>query len=233
LITYTDDFELIVIDNGSDKEIIDYLKSIKRFKEFRVIFNKKNMGSPYAWDQGIKIAKYDYIAIVDNDVVFSPNWLVYLKECFENKYDCGVSSPTTCFCGGSRCDKEIQNKRFEMIQQDINDYASTLSHGYIDCHIFGFCFLTHRKVIDKIGVFDYKRYGLGVFEERDFFWRAKKSGFRTYMVTHAYIHHYGHTTFKEGNVGISADDLYNINIKKFDDRVNHDKNLFIENDVKV
>ena len=228
---YTDNYELIIIDNGSRKETIDYLRGLKKFKELKVVFNKENKGSPYAWDQGIKIAKYDYIGIIDNDTVFTPDWLVYLQKCFDLKQDCGVSSPTTCFCGGSRCDKEIQNKRFEMTQDDINDYAKTLEEKYIDCHIFGFAFLTHKKVIDKSGVFDWKRYGVGTFEERDFFWRAKKMGFRTYWATKSYVYHYGHMTFKSENMDV--DKVHDKNKLIFCDRVDNDPNLFIENDVTV
>ncbi len=225
------DYELIIVDNGSKEETIFYLKLLDKIGETRVIFNKKNMGSPYAWNQGIKIAKYDYIAIVDNDTMFTPNWLVYLQDCFKKNPDCGVASPTTCFCGGKRCDREIQEKRFEMTQKDMNDYAKTLKKGYIDCHLFGFCFLTHKKVIDKIGVFDWKRYGIGTYEERDFFWRAQKVGFKTYWTTHSYVHHYGHMTFKSENIDV--DKVHDKNRVIFDKRKKNDKNLFIENDVEV
>jgi len=231
LFAYTENYELIIVDNGSKQDTINYLENLKKIKKLKIIYNKENKGSAYAWDQGIKIAKYDYIGIIDNDVVFTPNWLSYLQQCFRDHPDCGASSPTTCFCGGKRCDKEIQNKRFEMTQEDINNYAKSLKFGYIDCHIFGFAFLTHKKVIDKIGVFDWRRYGVGTYEERDYFWRAKKVGFKTYWVTHAYIHHYGHTTFINDKLDI--DKIHEKNRLIFDDRKANDPNLFIPNDVKV
>ena len=229
LAEYTDDFELIIVDNGSNKETVFYLNLINGIGETRVIFNKKNMGSPYAWNQGIKIAKHDYIAIVDNDTMFTPNWLVYLQDCFKENPNCAVASPTTCFCGGNRCDKTVKKNRFIMTQKDMNDYAKTLEVGFISCHIFGFCFLTHKKVIDKIGVFDWKRYGIGTWEERDFFWRAKQVGFRTYWTTHSYVHHYGHTTFI--NEKIDVNKIHDKNRLIFDERKKNDPNLYIENDV--
>jgi len=228
---YTSDFELVVIDNGSKKETIDYLNELRRYRNVSILFNKTNMGSPYGWNQGIKLAKYDYIMIIDNDTIVSPDWLVYLQNCFRDRYDCGVSSPTTSYCGGRRCDKDIKARRFEMTQQDINLYAKTLKEEYIDCHTFGFAFLTHRKVINKIGVFDYRRYGIGEFEEVDFNWRARHSGFRTYWATKSYVHHYGHTTFD--SEGIDMTELHNKNRKIFADRCENDKNLFIENDVVI
>jgi len=224
----TENCELIIVDNGSKQDTIDYLNSLKDLWDVKLIFNKENKGSPYAWNQGIKVAKYDYIAIVDNDTMFSPNWLVYLQQCFQDNLDCGAASPSTCFGGGNRSDREIQRKRFDMTQEDINRYARGLDTGYINCQIYGFCFLTHKKVIDKIGVFDWKRYGIGTYEETDFFWRANQVGFKTYWVTHSYVHHYGHTTFKNENIDANA--MQDKNRLIFEKR-KANSNLFIKNDV--
>jgi GT2 family glycosyltransferase len=230
---YTKDFELIIVDNGSNEETKEYLRNLDLFEGYRIVWNKENMGCPYAWDQGIKLATCDFIAIVSNDCVVTPNWLTYLMKCFADNPRCGVASPTTSFCGGRRCDKKIKEARYTMTQQDMNDYAKTLKFGYIDCETFGFAFLTHKKVIEKIGVFDYKRYGLGTWEERDFNWRAKQSGFRTYWVKHAYVHHYGHAIFEKGNISANADELRTKNRLVFLHRVADRSPLFIDNDVIV
>lgn len=233
LMQYTSNFELIIVDNGSDKKTIDYFKSLKKFREYKLVLNDKNIGVPYAWNQGIKLAKYDYIAIINNDVIFTPNWLYWLQKCFNDNPKCAVSSPTSCFTNGIQCDWNIVPRRFNMSQHDINSYAASLEYKYIETEIYGFCFLTHKKVIDKIGVFDYKRYGMGSCEEKDFNWRARQSGFKTYWVKHAYVHHYGHITFEQGDTGLDANKQCEISRKKFEDRIKNDNNLFIENDVEV
>jgi GT2 family glycosyltransferase len=232
---YTRNFELIVIDNGSDKETVDYLKNLKRFKEYQLVLNTKNMGVPYGWNQGIKLAKYDYIAFINNDTLFTPDWLNQLQKCFSDNQLCGVASPTTCFTNGIQCDWELAPRRFEMTQLDINAYAQTLKYEYQEAEIYGFCFLTHKKVIDKIGVFDYKRYGMGSSEEKDFNWRARQSGFKTYWVKHCYVHHYGHVTFDKGNVNLDAEKQCILNQKKFAERIKDTapNNLFIDNEVNV
>ena len=233
LVKYTNNFELIIVDNGSGKDTIEYLQNLKDFKEYRFILNYKNMGVPYGWDQGIKLAKYDYIAFINNDVVFTSNWLYHLQKCFDDNPECGVSSPTSCFTNGIQCDWSIAPERFDWTQNDINSYANKLKPEYLETEIYGFCFLTHRKVINKIGVFDYKRYDMGSCEEKDFNWRARQSGFKTYWVKHAYVHHYGHITFEQGNTGLDADKQCKISRKKFEKRIKNTNDLFIENDVKV
>jgi GT2 family glycosyltransferase len=233
LAAYTKNFELIIVDNGSDDKTIDYLKSLKKFKDLKLVLNGKNVGVPYGWNQGVKLAKYDYMAIINNDVIFTPNWLYHLQKCFDDMTDCSVASPTTCYSSGLQCDWKLEPKRFDMSQADMNSYAANLEFGYVDTKVYGFAFLTHKKVIDKIGVFDYKRYGMGSAEEADFFWRSKQVGFKVYWVKHSYIHHYGHMTYKKGNTGINLNQLRLASRKKFDDRVKNDPNLFIENDVEV
>ena len=233
LAQYTRNFELIVIDNGSNEETLTYLKNLKRFKEYKLVLNNKNVGVPYAWDQGVKLAKYDYIAIINNDVVFTPDWLNQLQRCFNDNPLCSVASPTTSFSNGIQCDWSIAPKRFEWTQKDMNNYARSLKFEYIETEIYGFAFLTHKKVIDKIGVFDYKRYGMGSCEEKDFNWRSRQVGFKTYWVKHCYIHHYGHMTYEEGNIGINVYKLCEQSRVKFNDRIINDKNLFVKNDVEV
>lgn len=233
LAQYTRNFELIIVDNGSDKQTIEYFKSLKKFKDLKLVLNGKNVGVPYAWNQGVKLAKYDWIAIINNDVIFTPNWLYHLQKCFDDNPLCSVSSPTTSYSNGIQCDWKIAPKRFEWTQKDINNYASGLKEEYIETEIYGFAFLTHKRIIDKIGVFDYKRYEMGSCEEVDFNWRSRQSGFKTYWVKRCYIHHYGHITYEKGNIGIDVNQLCRKSRIKFNDRVKNDPNLFIENDVKV
>ena len=76
-----------------------------------------------------------------------------------------------------------------------------------------------------------KQTRIGTYEERDFFWRAQRVGFRTYWTTHSYVHHYGHMTFKSENIDV--DEVHDKNRVIFDERKKNDPNLFIENDVEV
>ena len=60
LIKYTNDYELIIVDNDSGYETKKYLKNIDCL-DYTLIENKKNMGVSYGWNQGIKVAKYNYV----------------------------------------------------------------------------------------------------------------------------------------------------------------------------
>lgn len=79
-------FELVVINDGG--EAID--KAGKIFKQLAkesghsvaVINNSRNLGSAAARNQGVKVAKGDIIAFIDDDAVPEPDWLGQIETYF-------------------------------------------------------------------------------------------------------------------------------------------------------
>jgi len=221
---YTNKYELIIIDNGSRVKTRDYISRLKA----KVITNKENMGFSYACNQGIKASSNDYICFLNSDTVVTPNWLYYLQKCFKLNPDCGIASPTTCFSGGKQCDHAIMDTRFDMTEQEILEYALKLNEGYIISDIFGFCMLTKKSILDKVGGFDYKRYGLGNSEEKDIIWRLEQVGYNNYWAKQSYVHHYGHKTFD----GMKLSPMNNLHKNRaiLEER-KKDPNLYVDNDV--
>jgi glycosyltransferase involved in cell wall biosynthesis len=69
-----DDYEVIVIDDGSTDSTKDLMKKIKD-KHFRYFRNKEKKGQPYARNKGIKHSKGDIIIFVDSDVLVDENFI--------------------------------------------------------------------------------------------------------------------------------------------------------------
>jgi len=68
--------DLLVFDNGSCKEIQDYL--VKMQQEGRIqylILSEKNLGKGGAWNFILEGSPGEIIAYSDNDCIFYPNWL--------------------------------------------------------------------------------------------------------------------------------------------------------------
>jgi len=225
---YTNNYELIIIGNNPTSEVKQYLESLDKF-DLKLVINKENKGFPYACNQGIKIAKYNYICFLNDDTLVTPNWLYKLQKAFGVKKDCGFSSPTTCYSNGTQCDWKLAKGRFSMSEAEILDYSAKLKEEYTQTEIYGFCMLTKKSILKKVGVFDWHRYGLGYTEEVDLMWRAGELGYKSYWVKGAYVHHFGHQTFD--NI---LDPYASVreNRQIFEKR-KKDKNLFIENDVEV
>jgi len=102
--------------------------------------------------------------------------------------------------------------------------------GIVETEIYGFCYLVARKVINDIGVFDYKRYPVGSAEERDFSWRAGKAGYKSYHVKNSYVHHFGSKTFDE--IGVKPQTVRVKNDKAFSRRKSNN-NIYVENTVQI
>lgn len=69
-----DDYEVIVIDDGSSDSTRDVMKKIKD-KHFRYFRNDKKKGQPYARNRGLKHSKGDIIIFVDSDVLVDENFV--------------------------------------------------------------------------------------------------------------------------------------------------------------
>ena len=74
-------FELIIVDNASSdgtKEFLDEYKETKN--NVTVIHNDENFGYAKGNNIGLKVAKGDYIFLLNNDLLFTPNWLEKFVE---------------------------------------------------------------------------------------------------------------------------------------------------------
>jgi GT2 family glycosyltransferase len=73
----TNPFELIIIDNASEDGTRAYFESQP---DCRVIANAENFSYPYCQNQGIRMAKGDYLFFLNNDLIVSPHWDERLLE---------------------------------------------------------------------------------------------------------------------------------------------------------
>jgi glycosyltransferase involved in cell wall biosynthesis len=69
-------FDLIVFDNGSCREVVDFLLDELRAQRIdTLILNGRNIGKPNAQRQMLRFAPGDVIVYADSDVYFRPGWL--------------------------------------------------------------------------------------------------------------------------------------------------------------
>ena len=69
-------YDLMVFDNGSCKEVTDYLLQMQREGKIQyLILSEKNLGKGGAWNLMLDGAPGEIIAYSDNDCYFYPGWL--------------------------------------------------------------------------------------------------------------------------------------------------------------
>ena len=192
-------FRLIIIDNGSEKEVYQYLKKLSqaRSEQLTLIRNEANLGYVKAINQGLKISEADYICLLNNDTRVDNGWLQELIKAVQSDQGIGIMNPGG-FPGSYR-KKELSGKWMEI--------------GFAT----GFCMLIKREIIRKIGFLD-EIYGIGYWEDTDYCQRAKKMGYICAASQAAYVFHHAKSTFnlfKKGKVNELFERNKNIFYKKW------------------
>lgn len=82
------DFELIIVDNGSENYIKDIVKSYKD-KKIKYLKIEKNQGPAVARNKGIELAKGEYVAFIDSDDISLPKRLEKQVAFLDNNSEIG------------------------------------------------------------------------------------------------------------------------------------------------
>ena len=91
-------FEIIVVDNGSTDGSVEYIRS--HFPECLIIQNPSNNGFGKGNNQGIKKAKGEYIALLNNDAQAVCLWLEELVKAAEEDRRAGMLASKIYLQGG-------------------------------------------------------------------------------------------------------------------------------------
>jgi hypothetical protein len=85
------DFEVIVIDNGSVDDTVQNLG--QSFSEVRLERNDTNKGLPHAVNQGLRLARGEYVMLLDVDTEVRENTLDLLLAFMERHPDVSLAAP--------------------------------------------------------------------------------------------------------------------------------------------
>ncbi len=70
LLKVTDDYEIIVVDDGSSDDTYERVKSMSN-PNVKIIRNRRNMGKGYAFKKGVSISTGEYVILADADLEIS------------------------------------------------------------------------------------------------------------------------------------------------------------------
>lgn len=127
--TFTD-FEIIIVNDGSTDNGVETIQ--KHASDLRIhIINQENQGVSVARNRGIKESKFDYIAFLDGDDEWHPDFLLKVKEAIEkypNAGFYGTSSIHRDFITGKETDSTIDKFRNKLVKVDCFKTPKALAH---------------------------------------------------------------------------------------------------------
>lgn len=200
------DGEIIVVDNNSSDESVDFLKN--EFPEVKLIVNKKNTGFSKANNQGVAIAEGDYILILNPDTILPEEAIEKLLQFAKKKDHLGMITAKLIDGSGQflpeskrglPTPKVAFKKMFGISHAKKGKYYATHldenQSGPIEILVGAFMFLK-KDIYTEVGGFDtdYFMYG----EDIDLSYKIVQKGYQNFYYPSVQVIHYkGESTVKD------------------------------------
>lgn len=195
--------EIIIIDNASTDGSIEFIEEFISSSNYPInivlIKNEENLGFAPAVNQGIRIAKSEYIFSINNDVELEWNCIEEILKSMDESISLGENP-------FSIQSKMIQHYNRKLIDDAGDEYtilAWTKKMGdgqpiekYADKReIFSSCAgsaLYRKSVLEEIGLFDENFFAY--VEDVDLAYRAQIYGYKSFFAPNSIVYHYGSAT---------------------------------------
>ena len=186
-----EDFETILIDNGSTDASVDFTK--RNFPEVRVISLGDNRGFSAAVNAGIRASEAEYVTLLNNDTETDPGWLEALVRAAESHPEAGLfASKLVDFHDRRLLDGAGDALRRSGLPYRIGHRERDRGQFERETFVFSACAaaaLYRRALFEEIGLFDEDFFSN--CEDGDVSFRAQLAGYRCLYVPGAIVYHIG------------------------------------------
>lgn len=184
-----DDFEIVMVDNASTDDSVAWVRD--HYPTVRIVQRAVNGGPVKSTNDGIRASRGDYIAILDNDTAFGPDWLGILVTALDEHpgYDSAVSmvllydetdlvqTAGELYSVRLLCNVNRGFGRPAAEYSEMRRVLATQGNGVIH----------RREVFDDVGLYDEDYHAL--FEDTDFSLRCLIRDKRCLYVPGARVRH--------------------------------------------
>ncbi|MFY1872239.1 glycosyltransferase [Achromobacter xylosoxidans] len=193
--THYKNVEIIVVDNDSRDATPEYLKEwARRGENRRIILNADNRGFAAGNNQGLRIARGEYLVLLNNDTYVTSGWLGSLVRHLQRNSSMGIVGPVTNNIGNeSRID--ISYGSMDEMETAARRYTSSHMGETITLYTAAFfCVAFTREIYEKVGELD-EAFGIGMFEDDDYCRRVQQLGYTVACAEDVFIHHHHSASF--------------------------------------
>jgi GT2 family glycosyltransferase len=192
--------EIILVDNGSNMEAKQQMNTFHKNHNhsnvtLRIVSLKENLGYPSGINCGLAHSNGQIMAVLNNDLIFPPNWFSPIVDLLESDRSVGFAAPFLSYAGSS-----VQNvgKTFDTLVEMVA-FAAYFTHlnkaqMIYTNQVIGACLIFRRDLLNAIGGNDFW-YGIGNFDDVDWCIRSRLAGYKIAVVGGSFVHHIGHASF--------------------------------------
>jgi len=195
-------YQIIIVDNGSDREIAD--KFYSNYPFVKIIRNKENLGFPKACNKGFNRGVSPLVFFLNDDVMLEPSSIVQLVK--------NMDDPKVGVVGM----KLIFPENTDLPSDEVNRPKGTVQHVGLTTNIrgdfphillgwnpnnprvnaireitavTGAALLTRRNLFLRVGRF-FEGYGMGTWEDIDLCFAIRDMGYSIIVDVNAVGYHY-------------------------------------------
>ena len=187
------DYEVVVVDNGSEDDSVEQFKS--KFPEVTLLVNDENRGFTGGNNTGIQYAlgqSKDLIMLLNNDTIVTADFATILIKALQADASIGAIQPKIMYnqerkviwnAGGFFNSFYSLFKTRGLDKIDQGQYDNPIDVDWIT----GCCFLVRSKIVQQIGLLDDKFFIY--YEDSDWSFKIRRLGYRLRYVPQAKIYH--------------------------------------------
>jgi GT2 family glycosyltransferase len=180
--------EVILVDGGSTDGSIEFVKG--SYPEARILLLGENKGFSKAANEGLRIARGEFVALLNNDTMADSGWITELVKGITSSIEIGFcASKILRAPGGKTIDTAgdcytrygVAKKRGRDLEANRFDQPEL---------VFGACAaaaLYRKSMLEEIGFFDEDLFC--VYEDVDLSFRAQLAGYRCLYIPTAIVRH--------------------------------------------
>lgn len=194
-----DNLEILVINDNPNADLAPINDSFSHLCDISIHTMEKNSGYSAACNVGVKLAKYDYIVLMDCDIIPQKHWLAELINTYEQQTNPGtVSSKILEADTGKLFGYGIGVHGVDIIlfkRHGEPDEFSDTDRNF--CMVSSGCLFMRKSLYLEIGGQDEKFFNAD--NDLDFTYRIHLLGKTNTMCAKSYVYHRGHVS---GNIRV-------------------------------
>lgn len=176
-------YELIVINDGGNKEVSSYLTLSKKARSFAT---NERVGVAAGFNLGASMAQGEYLIFMRDHMIVSEDWLASLLGCARRHPSAAMIGPVSNDVSGPQ---KLPVVCTEMDQLDHIARSFALSkagQAKTTTRLLSHLLLVRSEAFHKLGGFD-EQFGLECYEDDDLCYRAIQAGYSLHIALDCFV----------------------------------------------